>query len=524
MPLSFERLGNIVLARWEPEPEEVFPSGPALWDLLEASGYENYYFLEDNWEFFCASIRKAPHLPQTQAIAEARDFQLELELSKDRMQAWISLTPAYGGKNPELQDLIALLRAQKIIYGVKPEALDALLQSSHPLRLLVAEGDAPVDGQDARFEALVQEPDFPGIPMLREDQRADFHNLQLMTTVAAGTPLMRRHPPQTGQPGLNILKRPVPQRKGLDLPFGPCRGAEIAAEDANLLVASLAGKVKVYSNTVQVEPVFHVAEIGTATGDIRFPGTVVVGGNICQGFVLEADGDILVDGTVEAAWVQARGNLLAHQGIVGNQHSRIIAGGSLESRFVEHAQILTLGDIRIADMVIHSHLRARHRINVGTLAGKGQIAGGSVIAGERIQARIAGSSSHTRTLLEVGIDPILHNQCQRLQHRLSFYRNKLDKVGEALVQNRVKRTGSDLIPALENLREQLLLKVYELSEALQRAESPKKTGKIIITDHIYAGVTVRIGGYTRTFDQDFSGATLYVDSQKQEIALGSVRL
>lgn len=524
MPLTFERLGKTVVARWEPLPGELFPTGSVLRDQFETCEFLEYYFLEEAWQVFFECVSTHPEHPQQQAVAEARDGVLSLEISKDKMQAWLSLTPAYGGRHPLLEDVIALLREQKISFGVLPDVLEQVLKATAPIRVLIAQGEAAEDGVDARFEALVEEPLTPGSPFLLEDQRVDFHNLQLMTTVEAGRPLMRRYPPLPGKPGMNILKRQVPQRKGLDLPFGPCRGAEIAPHDPFLLQASIAGRIRVRSNTVHVEPVFEVGEIGPATGDIRFPGTVMVNGNILQGYALQADGDIWVDGTVEAAWIKAGGNLIARQGLVGNRHSRIVTAEMLESRFVEHCQILALKAIRVSDMVIHSHLRSCQEVVVGLLAGKGQIAGGTVTAGQRIQARIAGSASNSRTVLEVGVDPILQMQQGRLKKRLEYYRQKLEKVGEALIFARVRKTGGELLAALEALREQLLLKVYELGEQEAQIKPPDAKGKIVITDHIYAGVTVRIGGYVRTFDKDFSGATLYVDSQKQEIAIGSVRL
>lgn len=524
MPLTFERLGKTVVARWEPQPGENVPRGSALRDELEACDFLDYYFIEEAWQSFFELICSHPERPLSQAVAEARDCLLSLEISKDKMNAWLSLIPAYGGRKPVLDDLIFLLREQKVSFGVLPEVLEQLLKATEPMRVLIAQGELPEDGEDARFEALVAEPLQPGSPFLREDQRVDFHNLQIMTTVEVGRPLMRRSPPLPGKPGLNILKRQVSQRKGLDLPFGPCRGAEIAPHDPNLLQASIAGRIRVRSNTIHVEPVFEVSEIGPGTGDIRFPGTVLVNGNILQGYALEAQGDIWVDGTVEAAWIKAGGNLVARQGLVGNRHSRIVASEMLESRFIEHCQILAFKSIRVSDMVIHSHLRSCQEVVVGLLSGKGQIAGGTVTAGQRIQARIAGSASNTRTVLEVGVDPILQMQQSRLKKRLEYYRQKLEKVGEALIYARVRKTGGDLLAALEALREQLLLKVYELGEQEAQLKPPDFKGKIVITDHIYAGVTIRIGGYARTFEKDFSGATLYVDSQKQEIAIGSVRL
>ncbi|PIQ28662.1 hypothetical protein COW36_12180 [bacterium (Candidatus Blackallbacteria) CG17_big_fil_post_rev_8_21_14_2_50_48_46] len=524
MSLSFEHLGSTVLARWEPVPGADPPQGSDLRDFLEEQDFLDFFLFEEIWESFLLKIYQAPQNPLACTIAEARPYQLDLELSKDRMQAWISLTPAYGGQQACLDDLILLLREQRIVYGVLPDILERLIQSEVPVRLLVAQGELPVDGEDAYFEALVEEPPHSGQPLVLSDQRVDFHNLQLMKTVEMGVPLMRRHPPSPGKPGMNLLKRQVPQKKGHDLPFGPSRGAEVAAHDSNLLISSIPGRIRVRSNTVYVEPVFHVAEIGASTGDIYFPGTVLVDGTVFQGYALEALGDILVDGTIEAAWIKSQGHLLARQGMVGNRNSRIVAGQNLESRFIEHSQVLALDSVSVSDIVIHSQVHARNEVKVGFYSGKGQIAGGVVSAGKRIQARIAGSPSNTKTYLKVGMDPVLETQEILLKKRLEYYRQKLDRVGESLVFARVRQNTRELLSALEALREQLLLRVNEISEQLSQIPVSSHTGKIIITDHIYAGVTVTIGGYSRYFDQDFSGATLYVDSQKQEIAIGSVRL
>lgn len=524
MPLQIYRQGNQILATWDPAAGgESTPTPQDFRVQLEALGFLDYYALDDN----IRELFQAFHYlqPCTFVIGEERDCAYEVLVSDDKMQAYITIKPAYGGKPPALAELIGFLRRHRVVFGVIPGAVESVLANGSAEHLLIAQGDTPQHGVDASFEPLVTEPVDQGKPRILATEQVDFHDLQLMTTVEQGTPLMRKIPPSAGQAGRTVYKEVLPQRKGKERSFGFGKGSAVALEDPYLLVATTAGQIKVHSNFVSVEPIYKVPVVDYSSGDIHFPGTVVVEKDVCSGFRITATGDIHVAGTVEAANLHAGGDIFVFSGIVGNKQAEISALGMIQARFIESATVTSAHSLVVADILIHSHTAVGTTLQVGTEGSKGQITGGVTRAGQRIQARILGSPAYTQTHVEVGRDPALQQQLQHIQTRLSYYKQHLDEVLKALIHAKVHHPQSDYQRMLEALKETWLIKVHELTEQegilLQDMGDPHG-GKVRILEKIYAGVTVRIGDYSRTFTTDFPGATLYVDTQRKEIAIGAL--
>ena len=53
-----------------------------------------------------------------------------------------------------------------------------------------------------------------------------------------------------------------------------------------------------------------VENVDNNVGNIRFDGTVLVRGNILNGFKVEADGDVQVNGVVEGGYIENTGNVI----------------------------------------------------------------------------------------------------------------------------------------------------------------------------------------------------------------------
>lgn len=90
-----------------------------------------------------------------------------------------------------------------------------------------------------------------------------------------------------------------------------------------------AGRV-VTTSSLAIESVYEIKEdVSLKTGNIDFNGTVIIRGDVPTGFSIKASGDILIDGLVEAAHIEAKGSVTIVKGIVGSRTGGIIAGGKM---------------------------------------------------------------------------------------------------------------------------------------------------------------------------------------------------
>ena len=121
--------------------------------------------------------------------------------------------------------------------------------------------------------------------------------------VSAGAPLLRRIPPTPGIPGYTVRGDQVPAQPGSDIPFASeCEGVQISAADPNFLESAIAGQPVAIAYGMQVDPVLVLPGVDISTGNIRFTGSIQIDGDIGQQMTVQADGDIIVRGTIDGGW------------------------------------------------------------------------------------------------------------------------------------------------------------------------------------------------------------------------------
>jgi len=96
------------------------------------------------------------------------------------------------------------------------------------------------------------------------------------------------------------------------------------------------------------------AGVGYGTGNLVFPGSVVVKGVVSDGFRLVAGGSITIKGPLDASEVMCHGDLTCEGGIIGKTPGLVRAGGKVKALFVEHCQVESLGSITVTKALLHA--------------------------------------------------------------------------------------------------------------------------------------------------------------------------
>lgn len=145
-------------------------------------------------------------------------------------------------------------------------------------------------------------------PHIDDSGHVDFHDLGSIPAVAAGDPVMRRHPPQPGAPGLNVLGEKLAAANGRDVQFAvrlqgvaQSRRPESASRRDGRSTASAAGR--------DLGRTDFWTRSTCPSSNIDFPGSLVVRGDIRSGMRVHAGGDIAVQGVIESAHVSAGGDI-----------------------------------------------------------------------------------------------------------------------------------------------------------------------------------------------------------------------
>jgi len=174
--------------------------------------------------------------------------------------------------------------------------------------------------------------------------------------------------------------------------------------------------------------VYYVkGDVSLETGNIVFLGSVVVSGSVMDNFTVKAAGNIEVKGSVQKAFLEAEGDVIIRQGIMGREEARIEStGGSIYAKFIQTANVIAEKDIIVAEGIMHSHADAGERILCH--GRRARIVGGVLRAGEEVNARYIGSDSFTRTEIRVGMNPKVLQQLSDLEENKTSVSKEYEKV------------------------------------------------------------------------------------------------
>lgn len=406
--LVITEIEGLLFAQCKPLPESLPIQPDTLRSLVQEAGHAGW-FVFDAALLAVVTRWNAREGEFELAIGERRDAGLTLEIAGDGMAAWMTLTPAFGGKAITTEDLFAALKNAGVVFGLNEAVLRQLCNQPSTERLQVAAGRAPEKGQATRFELLVADTR-DRRPKVNDNGLVDFHELGAIPMVETGQALMRRIPETAGLDGYDVRGERVPAEPGHSEAFADkLVGVMAASDDPNLLCATCNGLPVHTSNGMSVEQVVKFGSVNIATGNISFDGSVTIDGDVMPGMKVYASGDITVTGTVDGGELDAGGNIQISGGIIAK--AQVQATGAVSARFVENVTLRAGTVIHIDDMALHCDLQALNQIIVGTNSPqRGRLVGGTARAMMLIRVPLLGAASGNVTRIMIGVNPVLEAQ------------------------------------------------------------------------------------------------------------------
>jgi uncharacterized protein (DUF342 family) len=433
------------------------------------------------------------------------DSIVSVDIPDGEMKAYIQVTPpGQGGCDLSVETYLSFLRNNRVVYGVKEDFLrDFADKPVYKDPVLIAEGSKPVDGRDAYIQYNF-ETDQTKV-RLREGSngRVDFKELNIIQNVVENQPLAKKIPAESGTVGRTVTGKVIPAKNGRDtgLPVG--KNVHVG-DDGATIIADINGQVVVASGKINVEPVYTVqGDVNLKTGNIIFLGTVIITGNVEDGFSVKAAGNIEVNGTVEKAELDAEGDVIVHQGITGKNAGLVRAGRSIWARFIENAIVEAGNMVVVSDGIINSQVDAFKRI---ICQGKrAHRVGGRLRASEEINAKILGSpTSGTETICEVGFDPKSKQELDKLTALKEQTEKQLEDTQLNLqtlinIKKQRKSLPEDKEAYMKELmdRRQILMgDMKKANEGIARVQeylnSLKTRGRVSASAKVYPGVKIFI--------------------------------
>ena len=473
-------------------------------DFLEAQGFSDY----DKRKFRENIVSSRP-ITFSLGISVGLDFTetMMIRLSLDKMKAFCRFyPPSFGGNLLDSKDILAQLASKNVTFGIDQDAiLDFLDHRCYATDYVFAEGKPPVIGHDAKIEYFFNiNPDLK--PHHNEDGSVDYRELNTISSVSEGDLLARLTPADPGENGKDVTGREIPTRKvkNARLEFGK----NIAPnEDRTEIYSQVTGHAVLVNDEVRVSDVYEIeGDVDNSVGNVNYVGNVHIQGSVRSGFHVYAEGDVVIEGVVEGAVVEAKGQIIVKCGIHGMQTGVLRAKGNVITQFIENAKVFSGGYVETGS-IIYSEVNASDDVIVNDH--KGFISGGVIRAGGKVESQTIGSSMGAFTRIEVGMAPDRKKRYAVLQKEINQVSAEINKIIPILkTYQKYLQDGRQLdqknLAYMNQLFSDLQTQKKKLQEdrvefnALHQELLSSNHAKVVIRRDIYPGITITISDITIT--------------------------
>lgn len=453
----------------------------------------------------------------------AGDAIMAVDLAKDEMQATITVSPpSAGGADISAEQIVNALRTQGVVCGIDEEKISAFVDDpSYNLPYVVALAIQPEHGADAKIEYKF-ETDRSNLKLKEtENGQVDFKELNLIQNVVAGQPLAVKILAQRGKGGKTITGRYLEARNGKDIPI-PLGQNTVLDKDGRTVLAEKSGHVMLMGDKITVEEVYEVPGVNIKTGNITYMGTVVCRGNVDDGFNIKASGNIEIYGSVGNCQIEADGDIVISQGVMGRDEGKITTPKTVWARFLQNVTVEAGEMIVVNDNIMNSEVSAMKKILVK--GKRAAIIGGHLFATEEITAKNIGSAGGgTETILEVGIDPKAKQRLSELQEMQSALVKQLEDIdlnistleNQKKVRRSLPKEKEENLSQLRNQRADIVEEsdkmTEEINEIQERLRELKVVGCVNASGTVYAGTKVYVRDEKDEVKSDCKAVTFFYD-------------
>ena len=369
---------------------------------------------------------------------ETLPAQTALYLSQDKMLAWVFVFPPVGEGGDVRPDEVGMaMQKSHVLSGIDSSVIVRLIQEKPYFQLIpIAVGTPAVEGTDGEIRTYYEEK-LPFEVKIDENGVADYKASNYVRQVMKGDVLCDITYPVPGKPGIRVDGSVAEPRKVKEIKVPQGTNTELT-EDGLHLIASIDGNLAYRGGVFQISPVLVIpGDVDYKVGNINFNGDVRIQGDVRENFTVTATGSITVDGLVEAADIDAGGDLLITRGVVGDDRALIRSKGCVRVKFLENCVVYAKESV-YADCIMNSLVFSDNSINV--FSGRGSVIGGTLTAAERIRARMLGAQSGKRTQLRLGVLSYGKAEAQRIEQDMERNRREMAEV-EAQIKKLEQQEG-----------------------------------------------------------------------------------
>ncbi|MDR1353713.1 MAG: FapA family protein [Treponema sp.] len=374
-----------------------------------------------------SAVKEAEIQGSSVSLGDPKNGFFNLSFTASDMELWAGITPPDSSR-----DLISeiyveeMLDKLNVIYGVNWDAIYGAINTCNldrkPVRnVLMARGDPAVNDEAEYFElnpALASAP-----KSADENGQIDYKNYTPFVIVKQDQILARQRPRINGKEGKNVHGDSIPYRIIVAQGYF---GGENTRTDEQYIYSKIHGQLVESKRVLSVQNTLVIKSgVSYTTGNIIFPGDVIINGPVSDGFKIYSGGSVIIKQTFDVTDAVAKKNLTVIGGIIGRGRALLKVGDTVKTKFINNCRLACRNNVYVTKEIIRSNVYTMGAVD---MADKGIILGSSIYAMHGVRAKGIGTKSGKVSRIHCGIDfTIVQEKEKRLEQlkRISVMLNQM---------------------------------------------------------------------------------------------------
>jgi len=443
----------------------------------------------------------------------------EIKVSDDGQEAYIIIPP-----RPLAADIQQMLDDAGVGFNIDLELVAKINKSLYDgmkleSRYLLAKGKKPVKGQPGELILRTKKPE--DIILSSEDlNKVDYrvYKRKMLALAEKEQPVAIIIAPTNGVEGMDVFGNVLACENGEEVSLNL---GQNVYQQGRKLISKIDGLISYNKRNdgvidFDVSEVYMVdGDVDYHTGNIDFPGSVIIKGTIKAGFEVVAKNEVVAE-TIRGKVITA-GSVAAKQGIIGGvQRSEIRCAGSVYAKFMQFAEVVTGDGVFVSKSILSSVIYAQGEVKVD--GAPGSIIGGNIYASKGVEAKVIGSESFVKTEIAVYGSAqdvmILRNVVER---RFEITKNltKIDSyLGTYRYDSEEDSEKRDYVAKLIREREELRKELLDINKELKSLQGDLKKPvdfTINVEKKIWPEVRVSVSGKFMHLKNEKDKCTFFYD-------------
>ena len=440
----------------------------------------------------------------------AKEAPFRIVITPDGMEAYLSITDK--SHRPTEEEILGEIWNYKIRKGILRNEIRNIAEGAYEEdTILIAVGQNSQNGKDGWYEYFFNT-NVNRKPKLLPDGSVDYRDIEWYDAVKKGDVIAFYHKAEDGVDGYDIEGNILKSMRGREQTILSGSGF-VMDKDRCTYRAKTDGMVKLENDRLEVSEMLEIDEVTTAVGNVIFEGSIRVRENVGTGAVIKAGKDIIIDGFVEGATLEAEGDIVLRKGINGAGRGRIRAKGNVTAKFIEAADVYAGGNIHI-DYAMNSILYSEEIVEAKMRAGT--IVGGVCTGVKGVNAQSIGSKAGKQTTIRAGSSTALLKLNNEIYRKLSSAQEEVRILDNVRREMEAKLDAKQLAeqPVYEKVQNAIYTKGKELEELTASQEEVRSKllelnrAVIVAKGTVFEGVKVQLGGANWTSKKELADVTL----------------